>query len=120
MKGDKMKEITFIFNGLGYGSHYQADVFIYDKNNLIYEGKTYNGSISINLQKHRKYKLMAKFFNSYLTYCFYVDKDMKYKLSFNHSIIDLSRTNSITFLLTDYYYDNLPIERGELILWPRM
>ena len=113
-----MNEITFIFFGLGYNNHYQADVFVYDDNNLVYEGKTYNSKIRICLKKYKKYKLLAKFLNSYLTYCFYVDSDRSYFLCFNHSTITLSN-NPITFFLTDYYYHNLPIERGELLLWPK-
>ena len=40
------------------------------------------------------------------------------KLSERGATIIFNDDNSITFLLTDYYY-NLPIERGELILWQR-
>lgn len=110
-----MKEITLIFNGLGYHSICQANILLYDNlNNLIYEGKTYNGQLKIKLKRNSLYKIVVYINNELIETYIYTIND-KYCFSFNRSII---KYNSITFILTDYYY-NLPIERGELILWQR-
>lgn len=114
-----MKKVKIKFNGLGYGYQYQADVFIYDNDNLIYDDKTYNGEINICLKQNKLYKIETYFLNEKLIKYIYIKDCDCYILNFNHSILNIS-SNLITFLLTDYHYDNLPIERGEIILWPKM
>lgn len=111
MKGIKLK-----FIGLGCGNYLQANVKIYDSDcNLIYDDRTYNGQISILLNVDQCYKVIAYCCYGYINVWFYVDKNRDcYKFCFN-TVED----NSITFLLTDYYYSNLPIEKGEIILWQR-
>ena len=109
-----MKEITIRFNGLGCNKYYQANILIYDDfNNLVYSGQTYNGEIKLKLLKNKVYKMYADSLNEKLIISFYVKDNNIYCFSFERNVI---RINSIIFLLTDYYY-NLPIERGELILW---
>ena len=114
-----MKKIKIKFFGLGYNDLYQADVFVYDdKGNLIYNGKTYNSKIVLELKCNRVYKLVAIYCNDVISVPFYVLNDCEYNFLFNRAQINLNN-DSITFLLTDYYYNNLPIERGEMILWQR-
>jgi hypothetical protein len=119
VKGDSMKKIRIFFKGLGYNNHYQADVFIYDNTNLVFESKTYNGHVNVCLCPNKVYKIVARSLGETIMYHIYVINDKKYVLPFKRSIIN-HINNSITFRLTDYHYDNLPIERGEIILWPRM
>ena len=107
--------IKIKFNGLGIGSNYQADVLIYDLNgNLVYDGQTYNGYLTICLNMCTAYKLIAKSYNETISTIIYTNT-YNYAFSFQRSIL---RSTSITLLLTDYYY-NLPIEKGRMILWQR-
>lgn len=97
-----MKKIKLIFNK-------KTLVYIYNlKNELVFEGQTCFNEIEICLKKHNVYRLVAISNYQKIITSFYVVND-KYKFYFN---------NPITFLLTDYYY-NLPIERGELLLWQK-
>lgn len=110
-----MKNVKLKFIGLGYKSIYQANIFIYDKyNNLIYEGQTYNGNILLSLKPNKSYKLIARLNNNMLCTILYVGRYNNYTLCFNQEQIE----NNITLKLVDYYY-NLPIERGEITLWPK-
>ena len=110
-----MKEITLIFNGLGYYKYCQANILLYDNlNNLIYNGQTYNGKLKLKVEKNTIYKMIAYIDNEMIEKYIYTINN-KYCFSFNRNII---KYNPITFILTDYYY-NLPIERGELIIWQR-
>ena len=111
-----MSEIKIKFLGLGYKNMNQANIYIYDElKKLIYSGQTYNGELIIKLKKNKIYKICAYTNDEIINNIIYTNKNI-YCFSFNRSLIRLSRT--ITFILTDYYY-NLPIERGELILWQK-
>ena len=111
-----MKDITLIFIGTGYKDKYQAYIEIYDiNNNLIYKDYTYNGYITICLKTNTYYKIKAILDNDVLNGVIYTNQ-IKYKFIFNRSYIPINIT---TFILTDYNYKNLPIEKGELILWQR-
>ena len=113
-----MKKIKFL--GLGYNDYYQANIKIYDLNNkLIYEGKTYNSEIIIHLKKNKLYKLNATSLCETIKVCFYVSNIDEYVFAFDRVKININSMRNITFLLTDYYYNNLPIEKGELYLWQR-
>ena len=111
-----MKKLKFI--GVGIKDNCQAHVIIYDKySNIIYDGLTYNGILNISLKNNRAYKLIATTNNDIISTIFYVTYNKcEYKFIFNRSIYN-NPSNIITFLLTDYNYNNLPIEKGELILW---
>lgn len=114
-----MKEIKLKFYGLGIGNNYQADIKIYDNyGNLVYDGQTYNGCLIICLEECKRYKLIANSCGDIINVCFYVYNNDIYNFFFNRSYINRN-SNSITLILTDYYYKNLPIEEGELILWQR-
>ena len=111
-----MKNICLKFFGLGILSSFQASVKIYDDmNNLVYQGTTFDGKLNICLNKCTKYKVIAKFLNQNLINTIYINKLDTYIF-----IFDNARLNNrlINFILTDSYY-NLPIERGNLILWQR-
>ncbi len=85
---------------------------IFDENdNLLYEKETNNGMIKVYLKRNKGYKLIVRNGNQILMTSFYVDCINKFVFSLN-SIVN----NSVTFLLTDYYYDNLPIMKGEILL----
>lgn len=113
MKGDgNIKILRFI--GTGYKNNYQAQIKIYSNNKKIYEGTTYNGIIELDL-KEGIYKIEAIFLNEKLITYVYITKKCKYTFIFTHAIYN---TRTITISLVDLYY-NLPIERGEIILWQR-
>lgn len=112
-----IKKVTFIFIGTGINNKYQACVYIYDScNRLVYKGKTKNGKLVLYLKKHEVYKLKAISLGE-MIYTNFITTRSKYVFVFNRSIYIPSRT--ITFLLTDANYNNLPIEKGEIILWQR-
>ena len=113
-----MKNIKIKFYGLGYNDVNQACITIYDEcNNKVFEGKTFNNIIKLCLNKNKLYKIIAVSKYEKIVNYFYVGCSNNYHFLFSNIIYE--KTNSITFLLTDYYYDNLPIERGEIILWQK-
>ena len=100
------------------GVIYQVDVAIYDENDgLIYSGQTSYGYVDMALKPKRVYKLIATMPYDKLTTYFYVDKNKTYCFMFPS--LYMSNSNNVTLFLTDYFYPNLPIERGEIILWQR-
>lgn len=107
-----MKDILLKFYGLGYKNYNQAKVKIYDNNNLVFDGMTYNSELSLYLEKYKVYRIIAEANGLLLATSFYVGEQKIYLFSFN--II-----KTITFILTDSNYQNLRIERGELLLWQR-
>ena len=103
-----MKDIRLNFLGLGYLDCFQADIIVYNRcNNIIYEGQTYNGEINLRLKYGEAYRARVRNNCNIINIVFYVGKSDSYTFGFN---------NNITFKLVDYYYDNLPIERGDLWL----
>lgn len=114
MKGDgNIKILKFI--GAGYSDKYQVKVKIYCNNKKIFEGITYNGIIKVDLKENQIYKIKAYFLNEKINTYLYVTKKCKYTFIFTHAIYN---PRTITISLVDLYY-NLPIERGEIILWQR-
>lgn len=111
-----MKQIKLIFIGLGYNSINQAYIRIYDSNNnLVFNGITYNNELSLCLKKCNVYRLIAITSSIKLVTSFYVNSNYKYIFNLNGI-----NNNPITFKLTDFNYKNLPIERGELLLWQKL
>ena len=113
-----MREIKIKFYGLGYDNVYQAYIKIYNsKKILIYEGTTYNNEVEVLLNMCELYKISIKTCNEELNINVYINQ-IKINIYLNKYIIKINHI--VTFLLTDYYYDNLKIERGDLTLWPKM
>ena len=109
--------IEIIFLGLGIDNCYQASVLVYDENNnLIYKKRTYDGKLCLLLKNKHVYRIVASSIDEVIDTPLYIDNKCKYVLSFSRNFIDI---NSVTLILTDYYYNNLPIEKGELILCQR-
>ena len=109
-----MKKIKLIFIGLGYNNYNQACINIYDCNNkLIYKGITYNNEIELCLEECDVYKIVAISNSIKLVTSFFVNNNSRYIFNLNIN------NNPITFILTDLNYKNLPIERGELLLWQK-
>ena len=107
-----MKKIQLLFYGLGYYNINQATVRIVKEKEPIWIGETYSGRVTICLEEEQAYTLIATSNRKRIQLVFYVDKKRK-KYYFFFPII----TYSITFHLTDSNYQNLPIEKGEIILW---
>ena len=113
-----MKEILLKYIGAGYNNEYQLEINIYDlNNNLVYSGTTYNGSINVCLRTNQYYKVQANANNEILNSVIYVNctRDIyTFVLTSSYMVIN----NITTFILKDYNY-NLPIEKGEIILWKK-
>lgn len=115
-----MKDVVIKFLGLGINNKYQASVTIYDSfNKVVYRGNTYNGLLNICLKENNIYRLKTDFMGDHISTNIYIGNNNCYCFRFKNSILDNIQRTNITFLLTDYYYDNLVIERGEIILWQR-
>lgn len=114
-------KITLNFIGTGINDEYQACIHIYDKNKkLLYHKKTYNGKIAVCLKENETYRLIATSYNEKLDKIFYIDKKTKsITFIFKRSIYIPPKLRTIIFLLTDANYSNLPIEKGEMILWQK-
>ena len=114
-----MKRINLYFLGLGYYCINQANVCIYDKSGrLVRNLKSYNGKVSTCLCEGCYY-LVAK------SKCETINKVLdvnclndNYTFIFRSAYMDIN-PRLATFILTDRNYDNLPIEKGNLILWQR-
>ena len=109
-----MINVILKFYGLGINESNQADILIYDKNNLVYECKTYNGYLQVTLKPYHYYIIKAIAHGEVLMRGI-ITNATQYILAFSNALIP---NNTITFTLTDSYY-NLPIEKGFVILWPR-
>lgn len=108
-----MKLVKLKFIGAGYNDKYQAYVKVFDNKNIIYEGYTNNSYLEICLQERKCYKVIAQLCNRYINKSFLVTK------TYDDYIFSFPILKKVTFLLTDYYYENLPIQKGELYLWQK-
>ena len=113
-----MRKINLRFVGTGYNNYYQAEVKIFDKcNKLVYRGYTYNGRVTVCLKDNCFYKIKATLNNQIINTKIFVNNCIcNYEFIFYNCCLNNNIDNEVTFLLTDYYYSNLPIERGNLIL----
>ena len=122
LKGDDfIKQIKLIFIGSSLYNYKKENIKIYDlDNNLILNTNLYNGEIRFLAQEKTFYKIKANIMNEEINKVFYVNNDDTYSFILNRIIIDKKINNkSITFLLTDKLYANLPIMNGEIILWQK-
>lgn len=104
--------------GLGYKDIYQAYIEVYCNNQLIDEKETNNGQIKVCLKNGNVYELKITINNILYKRNVYVTDDIDiYDIILFSNYINNIITRNITFLLTDLNYENLPIERGNLILW---
>ena len=111
-----MNNVTFHFNGVTNNILYQVKVNIYDNNILVCSGTTIGGCISFCLVKNKAYIIEARLLRYYLCTSFYVNNninDLYFNINCNYIY-----NRRIIFNLRDSYY-NIPIERGELILWQK-
>ena len=117
MKGDgNIKNVILRFIGVGINDTYQAYVIIHDKDNkMVYSGYTYNSEIELLVNENNIYKVEAFFCGEIIKTSFYINNSNIYVFKFKHAIY--KRNNTVTFLLTDFYYKNLKIKKGEILLW---
>lgn len=117
-KGDEvLREIKIRIQGTGINNICQAYVCIYNScGGLVYEGWTYNGCVCVKLNTQEGYTIIIKSHNGIKRASFYVDC---YTQCYAFSTYELRNPQDdlVTFLLTDLNYDNLPIMKGEIILW---
>ena len=106
--------------GAGYQDYFQPYIEIYNKyNECIYSGYTYNGKITVCLKIGTYYKIKAFLNGQIINNVFYTNYYQKsYSFVLTHTL-KRQNQNNITFLLTDKNYFNLPISKGELILWQK-
>ena len=114
-----MKEVELCFIGLGYSDINQAEVYIYNcSNELIINKKTYNSKLKVSLSNNCVYKIILKSLYVKESFTIYINCNTnKYYLPLKCSLLS-SKSRIITFILTDYNY-NLPIEKGEILLWQK-
>lgn len=112
-----MKNIYLKFYGLGIKDEMQAYVKILNQNKeIVFEGYTYNSELSLCLNTNCLYKLIAISCNEQINLNFYLDSKLNcYSFYFPRSIV----SNIVTFQLTDYFYKDLKIGKGEIILWQK-
>lgn len=110
MKGDDFINIIIKFIGSGIGNYYQTKVKIYEKDILVFDGKTKNGYLKVCLKPNHVYYVKAgNYSNAIYTNVNYLE------LYPNCSNVN---RRIITFHLSDYFY-NLPIMKGEINLWQK-
>ena len=113
-----MQSVTIKWRGLGYQNVFQAHVYLYDaENHLLLTTETYDNKITVCLTPNKVYKVIAISKDEILKNIFYVDScQTTYTFYFLRSIF---KGNPVirTFHVSDFYYKNLPIEKGKIILW---
>ena len=113
-----MREIIFTFPGLGYKNINQAEIFIYSNNILILKEKTYNGRI-ITCLNSDIYQITVKSKYETKRFTFFLSNHNSiYSFPLNSSYA-CNNGKTITFLLTDFNYINLPIEKGLINVWQK-
>ena len=112
-----MRNVNIRILGTGINNICQACVSIYNScGDLVYEGLTCNGCISVNLKMYVGYIIIIKSYTGIRRDVFYVDACTGC-YAFSTYEQNRQEENEVTFLLTDLNYENLPIEKGEIILW---
>ena len=112
-----MKNVTIRLLGVG-NSLYQPEVYIYDESgSLVYSGYACNGMVQVMLCCNKCYKVVAKSCLAQGIAIIYIGKPTVYSINLN-CCCQIGR-RIITFLLSDENYSNLPIEKGQVILWQR-
>lgn len=113
----KLRNVNIRILGTGISNICQACVSIYDScGNLVYEGLTCNGCISIELKMYKGYIIIIKSYAGVRKEIFYVDTCTTC-YAFRAYEVNRPEEDLVTFLLTDLNYENLPIQKGEIILW---
>ena len=109
-----IKRVTIKILGIGVS---KAFVTIFDNNNrIVYKGTT-NGIISLCLNNKSIYKINICYLGYELKRVFVVNNYNNYEFIFDCSYyVPNNNKHNITLLLTDYYYNNLPIQKGDIIL----
>lgn len=110
-----MNKIIIKIFGLGLGNEAQAILILKDDNNeILYEEKTYNGKAEFCLIPNRLYQLLIISKYNRKKIVFYVDNK---RCCYCFNIFNDLIPKKVIFQLTDANYFNLPIEKGELVLW---
>lgn len=112
-----MIDIIIKIVGLGIGNEAQGSLFLTDyENKQFYKEKTYDGMVKFSLKANCLYKLIIISCQGRRVISFYVDRKRK---CYRFNIFDNIFTRKIIFQLTDANYKDLPIEKGEIILWQK-
>jgi len=112
-----MNNIKLNFFGLNYSN--EALICIYHYNKLIARKRTCNGIIYVNLKPNNNYKLVIETRYGRIVRNIYISSYLSNYIVRLVSSANMRTNALITFLLTDSYYDNLPIEKGMISLWQR-
>ena len=108
-----VKKIKIKIIGLGIGDKAQGFVKISHNGILLVEDKTYNGEVVVCLRENEAYDLDIYSLQGNRHIYFYVDQKREC------FVFCLFLLRKITYQLTDANYYNLPIEKGELLLWTK-
>lgn len=107
-----MKNVKIKFLDAGIKDYYQYSIIVKDANGCIcFDGKTYNGEVCFMAKENTCLTIEVNSFRGCMVKSLYVRGSDKEVLLYYGS---KKRTSPVTFILTDEYYDNLPIMEGEL------
>ena len=111
-----MKEIIIKIMGVLNGEPVKVTIMDLN-NNIITNCVTYNGKVCVRLEKNKAYRIIIRYHSQLVNKVFIVRTNNVYSFILNGAIYNpCNRIQNITFLLNDYFYNNLPIERGVLTL----
>ena len=106
-----VNKVTLFLVGLGYGKYYQGEAWIFDTcGHLVSHGKTCNGKYSFRGCENTCYIIKVVSYLGRITKSFVARDRVVIYLNGR----ECRKPRITQFLLTDYYYDNLPIMKGEL------
>ena len=114
-----LKNICFKLTGVSL--YMKKIIKIYDLDgHIVYDKVVCNNSFNVCLKTHCCYKIIIKTKYDYLCKTIYVKNQNCIYLFFDNALFIYNQnSNRITFYLTDYNYENLPIEKGEMIIWQK-
>ena len=115
-----MKKIIIKFMGMGLCPRCQALVTVYDmKGCLAAKGCTKRGEYCFKAHEKSFYRVCYDINRLVSCKTIYVNNSWNRYPFFYQGVIDNQAPQTITFLLTDQSYANLPISKGEMMLWQK-
>lgn len=114
-----MKKVCLQFMGMGIKQKCQAKVVVCDlRGCMVAKGVTKNGIFCFTAKEKSFYKIKYSINGLVNNKTIYINNNNYYPLMYQGMFVNqTNRSKAITFLLTDSFYHNLPINKGEMVLW---